>query len=194
MKVTIVKSVAGNIQSIVFALKRLGITPAISDHPDAISSADKVILPGVGEASTTMQFLKKNKLDQVITKLEQPVLGICLGMQVMCRYSEENRTTCLGIFDFDVKQFDSKQSFKIPHTGWNTIQNVKGWLSADLENSYMYYVHSYYVPVNDLTIAITDYGIPISAALHKDNFYGVQFHPEKSAAHGQIVIKNFIEI
>lgn len=190
----LIKYNAGNIQSVSFALERLGVDFTISDDPEIISSADRVIFPGVGEASTTMAYLRDRKLDQVITNLKQPVLGICLGMQLMCRHSEENDTECLGIFDQPVKRFVPKADFKVPHMGWNELTKVTGWISPELENKSVYYVHSYYVPVNMFTSAVTEYTVPFSAAMKKDNFYAVQFHPEKSAEAGQTILKNFLRI
>lgn len=190
----LVKYNAGNIQSVSFALERLGVDFTISDDPETITKADKVIFPGVGEASTTMAYLRDRKLDQLIKNLKQPVLGICLGMQLMCRHSEENDTECLGIFDQSVKRFVPKADFKVPHMGWNELTNVTGWISPELENKSVYYVHSYYVPVNAFTSAVTEYTVPFSAAMKKDNFYAVQFHPEKSAEAGQTILKNFLRI
>lgn len=196
MKVAIIKYNAGNIYSVDYALKRLGITPVITAEPELLKTADKVIFPGVGEASTTMEHLKSHNLDKVIKDLKQPTLGICLGMQLMCRFSEEGNADCLGIFDTEVKKFiPQKHEDKVPHIGWNTITNVKGELfPAELENSFVYFVHSYYVPLNQWTAATTDYILPFSASLHKDNFYATQFHPEKSGSVGEIILKNFLEI
>ena len=190
----LIKYNAGNIQSVSFALERLGVGFTISDDPETITKADKVIFPGVGEASTTMAYLRDRKLDQVIKNLKQPVLGICLGMQLMCSHSEENDTECLGIFDQPVKRFVPKVDFKVPHMGWNELTKVTGWISPELENKSVYYVHSYYVPVNAFTSAVTEYTVPFSAAMKKDNFYAVQFHPEKSAEAGETILKNFLSI
>ncbi len=190
----LVKYNAGNIQSVSFALERLGVDFTISDDPETITKADKVIFPGVGEASTTMAYLRDRKLDKVIKNLKQPVLGICLGMQLMCRHSEENDTECLGIFDQPVKRFVPKTDFKVPHMGWNELTKVTGWISPELENKSVYYVHSYYVPVNAFTSAVTEYTVPFSAAMKKDNFFAVQFHPEKSAEAGETILKNFLSI
>lgn len=190
----LIKYNAGNIQSVSFALERLGVDFTISDNPEIINSADRVIFPGVGEASTTMAYLRDRKLDQLIKNLKQPVLGICLGMQLMCRHSEENDTECLGIFDQPVKRFVPKADFKVPHMGWNELTKVTGWIIPELENKSVYYVHSYYVPVNAFTSAVTEYTVPFSAAMKKDNFYAVQFHPEKSAEAGQTILKNFLRI
>ncbi|CAN5347370.1 imidazole glycerol phosphate synthase subunit HisH [soil metagenome] len=190
MKVAVIKYNAGNIRSVAFALERLGIDFIITDVPEEIQSADRVIFPGVGEASSTMRYLKNKKLDQVIIDLHQPTLGICLGMQLMCRHSEENDTTCLGIFDESVKFFSS-ESLKVPHMGWNSLEKIRGWLPTSLEKKYVYFVHSYYVPLSTHTVTETTYGISFSAALRKDNFYAVQFHPEKSAEVGEIILQSF---
>lgn len=194
MKVVLIKYNAGNIQSVSFALERLGIDFAITDEEEQIRSADKVIFPGVGEASTTMQYLRDKGLDAVIRDLHQPVLGICLGMQLMCRHSEENDTRCLGIFDEPVRRFVPEGDLKVPHVGWNQLQLREAWLDQKLENQHAYFVHSYYVPVNAHTSAVTEYIHPFSAAMHRDNFYAVQFHPEKSAQAGELVLKSFFAI
>lgn len=192
MKVAVIKYNAGNIRSVSFALERLNINFSITDAPEEISGADKVIFPGVGEASTTMKYLRDRKLDQIITNLKQPVLGICLGMQLMCRHSEENDTKCLGIFDETVKLFKPTLEMKVPHMGWNQLKLASGWLDLSLENQNAYFVHSYYVPVNKSSVAETEYLNPFSAAMQKDNFYAVQFHPEKSAEVGEKVLKCFL--
>lgn len=196
MKVVIIKYNAGNVRSVSFALERLGIIPVISDDIELIRSADKVIFPGVGEASSAMQYLKERKLDQLITSLKQPVLGICLGMQLMCGYSEEGETSCLGIFDQKVLKFISNSNeLKVPQMGWNNIHELKGPLFKNVkENDYMYFVHGYYVEKGEHTIATTDYLLSYSSALQKNNFYAVQFHPEKSAEAGQQVITNFLKL
>ncbi len=198
MVLTIVKYNAGNIQSVLYALERIGTTALVTDDIDEIRSADKVIFPGVGEASTAMQYLKERNLDKVIADLQQPVLGVCLGMQLMCAYSEENDTQCLGIFDEQVKKFAQAPpphgGFKVPQVGWNRIYNVKTKLMEGVDDKYCYFVHSYYASLGNHTIATTDYIQPYSAALHKDNFYGVQFHPEKSADAGEQILKNFITL
>lgn len=196
MEVAIIKYNAGNIYSVSYALKRLGIEPLITADPELISKADKVIFPGVGEALTTMNYLKEQKMDQLIKTLKQPVLGICLGMQLMCRHSEEGDVDCLGLFDTEVKQFiPQKHEDKVPHMGWNTINEVKSELfDASLEKSFVYFVHSFYVPVNPYTAATTDYIQPFSAALHKDNFYATQFHPEKSGSTGEHILRNFLNL
>ena len=196
MDVAIVKYNAGNIYSVNYALKRLGIEATITADPELLNKADKVIFPGVGEAETTMNYLKEQKLDVIIKNLKQPVLGICLGMQLMCRYSEEGDVNCLGIFDTDVKRFiPQMHEDKVPHMGWNTITQVKdGLFNAELENHFVYFVHSYYVPVNEFTAATTEYIHPFSASLHKDNFYATQFHPEKSGSVGEIILNNFLKL
>lgn len=194
MKVAVIKYNAGNIRSVAFALERLNIGFEITDQPEKITTADKVIFPGVGEASSTMKYLKQERLDQLIKNLKQPTLGICLGMQLMCQHSEENDTPCLGIFDETVKQFKSDESHKVPHMGWNSIELKNGWLNSALENQFMYFVHSYYVPLSAYSSAVTDYTLPFSSAMKKDNFYAVQFHPEKSARAGEKVLKSFLDI
>lgn len=191
----IIKYNAGNIQSVLYALERIGMKAVVTDNHEEIKNADKVIFPGVGEASSAMQYLKERGLDELIKNLKQPVLGICLGMQLMCKYSEENDTECLGIFDEHVKKFSPqplKGSYKIPQIGWNTIYDLKSDLFKEVpHNSYCYFVHGYYAALGEHTIATTDYVQPYSSALHKDNFYGVQFHPEKSAKVGEQILKNF---
>jgi glutamine amidotransferase len=194
MKLVIVKYNAGNIQSVSFALERLGVDFKITDQPEEILHAEKVIFPGVGEASTTMKHLRDKKLDMLIRQLTQPVLGICLGMQLMCKHSEENNTECLGIFDQYVKCFIPQADMKVPHIGWNQLNLSNGWLDNQLQNKHVYFVHSYYVPVNTHTSAITEYITPFSAAMHRDNFYAVQFHPEKSAEAGELVLKSFLQL
>lgn len=192
MKVAIIKYNAGNIRSVSFALERLNLNFSITDSAEEITSADKVIFPGVGEASSTMRFLKERKLDQVIKNLRQPVMGICLGMQLMCAHSEENNTPCLGIFEDKVIKFKS-DSIKVPHMGWNELTHVTDWLSPELENKYVYFVHSFCVPLSSHTVARTNYGNTFSSALRKDNFYAVQFHPEKSAEAGVLVLQSFLK-
>lgn len=196
MNVAIIKYNAGNIYSVDYALKRLGITPTITDDKALLQKADKVIFPGVGEAFTTMEYLKAHQLVEVIRGLQQPVLGICLGMQLMCRHSEEGNADCLGIFDVDVKRFVSqKHEDKVPHMGWNTIFNVRdGLFTPEQEQQFVYFVHSYYVPLNAATAATTDYILPFSASLHKDNFHATQFHPEKSGEVGEKILKNFLNL
>jgi glutamine amidotransferase len=194
VKLAIIKYNAGNVQSVKFALERLGIEAAVTDQPEQIQQADRVIFPGVGEASSTMQYLTSKKLDKIIINLKQPVLGICLGMQLMCRHSEENDTTCLGIFDEDVKRFTSSENIKVPHMGWNQLQQTEDWLPNTLNNKHAYFVHSYFVPVNRYTAAVTEYSVPFSAAMRKNNFYAVQFHPEKSAKAGEIILNQFLSV
>ncbi|MCD8193603.1 MAG: imidazole glycerol phosphate synthase subunit HisH [Tannerellaceae bacterium] len=196
MDVAIVKYNAGNIYSVKHALKRLGVDAVVTADPDLLRKADKVIFPGVGEAFSTMQHLKEHKLDILIKDLKQPVLGICLGMQLMCRHSEERNADCMGIFDTDVKLFVPQQhTDKVPHMGWNTLTHVNSQLfPEELNNQFVYFVHSYYVPVNEFTAATTDYIQPFSAALHKDNFYATQFHPEKSGPVGEAILTNFLNI
>jgi|SRR3954464_7905771 len=193
MKLVIVKYNAGNIRSVTFALERLGIHATVTDNKEEILSADKVIFPGVGEASSAMSYLKERELDKVIVSLKQPVLGICLGMQLMCNYSEEGDTACLGIFDQQVKKFRS--TLKVPQIGWNKINGLRSPLFNGIkENEYMYFVHSYYAELGNNTIALTNYDIVYSSALHKNNFYAAQFHPEKSSTAGQKVLENFIKL
>jgi glutamine amidotransferase len=192
--IAVIKDNAGNIRSVAFALERLGVEFTITDNHEEIQKADKVIFPGVGEASSTMKYLQDHKLDRVIKELKQPTLGICLGMQLMCSHSEENNTTCLGIFDEPVKLFKPEHNEKVPHMGWNSITLTNGWLDADVNGQYVYFVHSYYVPVSPHTSAITDYIIPFSSAIRKNNFYAAQFHPEKSSAIGEKVLQSFLNI
>lgn len=190
--VAVIKYNAGNIRSVAFALERLGVDFKITDSHEEIQTADKVIFPGVGEASTTMNYLVQKNLDTVITNLKQPVLGICLGMQLMCTHSEENDTPCLGIFDETVKLFIPKEKEKVPHMGWNSLTIKNGWLNSELNNQFVYFVHSYYVPINQNTSAVTEYIQPFSSGMKKNNFYAVQFHPEKSANTGEIVLRSFL--
>lgn len=193
MKIAIIKYNAGNIHSVRLALQREGIEPMITDDPAIIRNADKVIFPGVGEASTAMDYLKKKRLDQIITNLNQPFLGICLGLQLMCAYSEENDTPCLGVFDNQIKKFPPKD--KVPHMGWNTITNLTNSLFKGIENgSYVYFVHSYYAEISDIMIAQTEYILPYASALQKNNYYAVQFHPEKSGKIGAQILKNFLNL
>ncbi len=196
MNTVIIQYNAGNIQSVLYALERLGVSAIVTDNVEAIQAADKVIFPGVGEASTAMHYLKERGLDQVIKNLKQPVFGICLGMQLMCAYSEENDTTCLGIFEEQVKAFNpTEATIKVPQIGWNTISGLKSDLFKGVnEESYTYFVHGYYAALGNHTIATTNYVQPYSSALHKGNFYGVQFHPEKSAKVGEQIIQNFLNL
>lgn len=194
--IVIIKYNAGNIFSVEHAFKRLNVDTIATDNHELISKADKVIFPGVGEASSTINYLRKKRLDSLILGLKQPVLGICLGMQLMCKHSQEGDADCLGIFDTDVKRFISeKHEDKIPHMGWNNITSLNSPLfDSSLENEYVYFVHSYYVALSEHTAATTDYIQPFSAALHKDNFYATQFHPEKSGSVGEKILKNFLNI
>ncbi len=213
MDLVIIKYNAGNIRSVLYALERIGRKASVSDDPAAIRAADKVIFPGVGEASTAMDYLRERGLDRLISELRQPVLGICLGMQLMCSYSEENDTDCLGIFEERVKKFDGGarsvlrdggdggqvgsggdgSAFKVPQVGWNNIYDLKTPLFEGVDDgAYCYFVHGYYAARGKHTIATTDYIQPYSSALHRDNFYGVQFHPEKSARVGERILNNFI--
>jgi len=199
MNIVIIKYNAGNIESVNNAMLRLGVNAEITGDHDKIRAADKVIFPGVGEASTTMAFLKSEGLDQLIPELKQPVLGICLGLQLMCSHSEENDTPCLGIFDEKVKRFvpEPGKEFvtKVPHMGWNNITDLKsGIFDPSLEEQFVYFVHSYYATVGKHTIAVCNYIHPFSAALHRDNFYATQFHPEKSGTIGARVLENFLKL
>ena len=193
MKIVIINYGAGNIQSIKFAIQRLGYEAVLSDDEEVIRNADKVIFPGVGEARSAMAMLKSTGLDKVIPTLKQPVLGICLGMQLMCKYCEEGDTKGLNIFDVDVVKFN--HNVKVPQIGWNQIENLKSDLFEGIhEKEYMYLVHSFYVPINEETIATTNYGLKYASALQEKNFYGVQFHPEKSSKAGAEILKNFLEL
>jgi glutamine amidotransferase len=196
MNVAIIKYNAGNIYSVDYALKRLGIEPVVTADKEILRKADKIIFPGQGEAGTTMQYLKEHRLDELIRDLRQPVLGICIGMQLLCRFSEEGNTCCLGIFDAPVLKFQpEKQEDKIPHIGWNSLANLSSGLYKGLsEGDFVYFVHSYYVPANEYTIAETDYIRPFSASMHKNNFYATQFHPEKSGAAGEKILHNFLQL
>jgi imidazole glycerol-phosphate synthase subunit HisH len=199
MEVAIIKYNAGNIMSVELALKRLGVNATITADPDRIRKADRVIFPGVGEASTTMSYLREHQLDTLITSLKQPVLGICLGLQLMCSHSEEGDVDCLGIFPEKVKKFlpapGQEYVTKVPHMGWNSIRNLKSDLfDPSLENQYVYFVHSYYAATGDDTAATCNYITPFSAALQRDNFYATQFHPEKSGPIGARILGNFINL
>jgi glutamine amidotransferase len=193
MSVVIIKYNAGNIYSMSLALQRLGVQAEISDDVNKIQSANKVIFPGVGEASSAMNHLHKTGLDKIIPTLTQPFLGVCLGLQLLCKYSEENKTTCLGVYDEIVRKFPPKD--KVPHMGWNSLNISNSALFRDLNpEEYVYFVHSYYAATGEDTIATTEYIVPFSAALHKDNFYSVQFHPEKSGQVGEKILRNFLEL
>ena len=191
--IAIIKYNAGNIKSVQNALSRLGFESIITDDPVELSKADKVIFPGVGEASSAMQYLKERGLDKTILSLSQPVLGICLGLQLMCRYTEEADTKCLGIFDAEVRLFPPVD--KIPHMGWNNFLTLRGDLFKGISvNDDVYYVHSYYAEISSCTSATCDYILPFSASMNRENFYATQFHPEKSAGTGEKILKNFLEL
>ena len=201
MKVALIKYPAGNVQSVQFALERLGVETVLTDDIETLKNAEKIIFPGVGEASTAMQHLKKQKLDVFIPTLTQPVLGICLGMQLMASFSHENNTKTLGIFGQEVLKFSTEISQKVPHVGWNTITDLKGKLfegnffqENPKKDQFVYFVHSYYVPVHTQSNSITDYGVKFSAGMEKDNFFALQFHPEKSAKVGEKILENFLKI
>jgi len=199
MNLVIIKYNAGNIESVNNALLRLRVSAEITGDHEKIRNADKVIFPGVGEASTTMAYLKKEGLDKLIPELKQPVLGICLGLQLMCSYSDEGDTPCLGIFDEKVKRFIPEPGMefitKVPHMGWNSISQLKsGIFDSSIDNKYVYFVHSYYAAVGEHTAAVCNYINPFSAALHRDNFYATQFHPEKSGTVGARILENFLKI
>jgi len=193
MKVAIIKYNAGNIRSVDYGLRRLGIEPVLTDDHELIKKADKVIFPGVGEAGSTMNYLRERKLDVLIRDLKQPVLGICLGLQLLCAHSEEGNTKCIGIFAIPVKRFEATE--KVPHMGWNKISVISQKIFPDqVNNHYVYFVHSYYAAVGANTSAVTDYITTFSAALEKDNFFATQFHPEKSGNIGELILKRFIEL
>ena len=195
MNVAIVKYNAGNVYSVVNALKRLGIDPLLTDNAEQLMKADRVLFPGQGEASGAMEYLKARRLDEVIRNLKQPVLGICIGQQLLCRHSEEGDTDCIGIFDAEVKRFlPTRHEDKVPCMGWNRLYDTKSPLMQGLEGEYVYFVHSYYVPMCQETIATADYILPYSAAMQKNNFYTCQFHPEKSGKVGEQIIKNFLAL
>ena len=194
MNLAIIKYNAGNIRSVLYALERIGIEAEVTDDHEKIRQADKVIFPGVGEASSAMNSLRENNLDKLITELKQPVLGICVGMQLLCTHSQENDTDCLGIIPVQVKKFDLQPGFKVPQIGWNSIYNLQTPLFKSVpEQSFIYNVHSYYAEDSEYTIATCNYGIEYAAAVQKNNFYGVQFHTEKSAGVGEQILKNFLE-
>ncbi|MBO7552702.1 MAG: imidazole glycerol phosphate synthase subunit HisH [Bacteroidaceae bacterium] len=196
MRVSIIDYNAGNIRSVENALRRLGVEPLLTADHDVIRRADKVVFPGQGEASSTMGFLREKGLDEVIRNLKQPTLGICIGMQLMCHHSEEGDTECLGIFDVEVRRFQSQRhEDKIPQMGWNTISHTKGPLyDGFIKEEYVYFVHSYYVPLCPWTAAETNYIQPYSASICKDNFYATQFHPEKSGKVGERILQNFLNL
>jgi glutamine amidotransferase len=194
MKVAIIKYNAGNVQSVIHALSRLGVEVILSDNAEVLQTADKIIFPGVGEASSCMNYLNERNLVNIILSLKQPVLGICLGLQLLANLSEENITTCIGIFDKNVRKLPDT-SVKVPHMGWNQIFNLKGPLFKGVEEgSYVYFVHSYFIEVFNDTIATTKHGTEFSASVQSNNFYGVQFHPEKSAEVGEIILRNFLSL
>jgi len=191
--IAILKYNAGNIQSVQNAVKRLGFNSIVTDREEELTAADKIIIPGVGEARSAMKYLKEKKLDQVIISLKQPVLGICLGLHLLCGFSDEGGIKCLGVFDAAVKKFPPFE--KVPHMGWNDFSALKGSLFRNIRaDEDVYYVHSYYAEITDFTLAICDYVLPFSAAMHRENFYAVQFHPEKSADTGMKILKNFLEL
>ena len=196
MDVAIVKYNAGNIYSVVNAMKRLGITPVLTDDAETLQKADRVLFPGQGQAREAMEYLKAHQLDQIIKNLKHPVLGICVGQQLLCRHSEEGDVDCMGVFDVDVKRFQpTKHEDKVPAMGWNELHDLKSDLYKGFDNlPYAYFVHSYYVPLCKETIATANYILPYSASLHKDNFYTCQFHPEKSGKVGEQILKNFLEL
>ncbi|MEO0471698.1 MAG: imidazole glycerol phosphate synthase subunit HisH [Bacteroidota bacterium] len=194
MNLVVVKYNAGNVRSVLHALQRLNVAGKLTDDPEQIRAADKVIFPGVGEAASTMAYLKERGLDQLIKDLKQPVLGICLGMQLMCRWSAEGDTPCLGVFEHDVLLFPSDKQ-KVPHMGWNLLEHLQTPLMQELpKEAYVYFVHSYFVEQGPHTIATAHYGQDFSAALHKDNFYATQFHPEKSGSVGEKILQNFLDL
>lgn len=195
MNVAIVKYNAGNIYSVVNALRRMGIEPTLTDDPELLSKADRVLFPGQGEARGAMEYLKARRLDEVIRDLTQPVFGICVGQQLLCSHSEEGDVDCIGIFDAEVKRFKpERHEDKVPCMGWNKLYDTKSPLMDGIEGGYVYFVHSYYVPLCADTIATADYILPYSASMHKNNFYACQFHPEKSGRTGERIIRNFLEL
>jgi glutamine amidotransferase len=195
MKTVIIKYNAGNVQSVMYALDRLGVSYTYTDDEETIRTADRVIFPGVGEASTAMNYLTSKGLSKIIPTLRQPVLGTCIGMQLMCQHSEENNTTCMGIFDVDVKRFPTADGYKVPHMGWNNIYDYKSGITDRLSaDAYVYFVHSYAAPVNQYTVATCNYIQPFSAVLKKDNFYAAQFHCEISGKAGETILENFLKV
>jgi glutamine amidotransferase len=195
MNIAIVKYNAGNVFSVVNALRRLGVEPLLTDDAAELRNADRVIFPGQGEARGAMEYLRQRHLDSIIRSLTQPVLGICVGQQLLCRHSEEGNTECIGVFDTEVRRFSpSRHEDKVPCMGWNSLHDTKSPLMKGLEGEFVYFVHSFYVPVCSETIATTEYILPYSAALHKDNFYATQFHPEKSGSAGELILKNFLAL
>ena len=193
--VAIIKYNAGNVQSVLFALERLGVDAILTDDPNLIKQAEKVIFPGVGEANTTMKYLIDHELDKLILSLKQPVLGICLGMQLMCAYSEENNTPCLGIFEEKVRRFQPNNREKVPHMGWNTLEELRrDPLTTGLSGQYVYFVHSYYVEIGPDTVCTTNYTKPFCSVMQKDNFWATQFHPEKSGLVGQQILSQFLSM
>ena len=195
MNIAIVKYNAGNVFSVVNALRRLGVEPLLTDDAAELRNADRVIFPGQGEARGAMEYLRQRHLDSIIRSLTQPVLGICVGQQLLCRHSEEGNTECIGVFDTEVRRFSpSRHEDKVPCMGWNSLHDTKSPLMKGLEGEFVYFVHSFYVPVCGETIATTEYILHYSAALHKDNFYATQFHPEKSGSAGELILKNFLAL
>ncbi len=195
MTVTIIKYNAGNVQSVMYALERIGVNYILTDQPEEIIAAERIIFPGVGEASTAMNSLRANGLDKLIPSLKQPFLGTCVGMQLLCKYSEENNTDCLRVFDIPVLRFPKTEGYKIPQTGWNDIYDFDNPLLKGIKtNAYVYYNHGYYAPISSYTVAKTNYMLEYSAVLQKDNFYACQFHSEISGSVGQQIFENFLQL